>query len=177
MATPRTIGRQPSQRLRPALPIEMFAWSGLETAPIGRHAAAVHQPLLARIEPQDRVALVAADDLGVGAGGARHLAALAGLHLDIVDDRADRHGAQRHGVARLHVDLLAGDDRVAGRQTLRREDVGDARRPRSLISAMKAVRFGSYSSRSTVAGDVELAALEVDDAVASACGRRRDGAR
>ena len=27
------------------------------------------------------------------------------------------------------------------------------------------MRFGSYSSRSTFAGDVELAALEVDDAI------------
>src|SRR5204862_4258344 len=32
--TPRLCGRRPSQRVRPALPIEMFIWSGLETAPI-----------------------------------------------------------------------------------------------------------------------------------------------
>ena len=31
---------------------------------------------------------------------------------------------------------------------------------------MKAVRFGSYSSRSTVAGTSNLRALEIDDAVA-----------
>ncbi len=31
---------------------------------------------------------------------------------------------------------------------------------------MNAVRFGSYSSRSTVAGDVPQATLEVDDAIA-----------
>ena len=30
---------------------------------------------------------------------------------------------------------------------------------------MKAVRFGSYSSRSTVRRHVELAALEIDDAI------------
>src|SRR5215203_4376044 len=33
MATPRLCGRLPSQRLRPALPIEMFMWSGFDTAP------------------------------------------------------------------------------------------------------------------------------------------------
>ena len=36
------------------------------------------------------------------------------LHLHIVDDGADRHLAQFHGVARLHVGALAGDDDVAG---------------------------------------------------------------
>src|SRR3954468_4575759 len=33
MTTPRLCGRQPSQRVRPALPIEMFMWSGFDTAP------------------------------------------------------------------------------------------------------------------------------------------------
>src|SRR3954451_15709201 len=38
MATPRVCGRFPSQRLRPALPIEMFIWSGFETAPtVAKH--------------------------------------------------------------------------------------------------------------------------------------------
>jgi hypothetical protein len=67
---------------------------------------------------------VAADDLRIGAGRARDLAALADLHLDIVDDGADRHGAERHGIAGLHVDLFAGDDGVADGQALRRQDVG-----------------------------------------------------
>src|SRR5271154_6084712 len=31
MVTPRLCGRRPSQRERPALPSEMFAWSGFET--------------------------------------------------------------------------------------------------------------------------------------------------
>ena len=33
METPRLCGRRPSQRVRPALPMLMFMWSGLETAP------------------------------------------------------------------------------------------------------------------------------------------------
>ena len=51
-------------------------------------------------------------------------AALAELQLDIVDDRADRHVADRHGVAGLDVDLIAGDHLVADGEALRRQDVG-----------------------------------------------------
>ena len=80
--------------------------------------------LLARIEADDDHAAVAADDLHIGARRTGDLAALAGLHLDVVDDRADRHLADFHRVARLHVDLLAGDDLVARREALRRDDVG-----------------------------------------------------
>src|SRR6185295_2459270 len=52
----------------------------------GRHAAPVHQSLLPGIEPQDDVFLITADDLGVGTGRARELAALADLDLDVVHD-------------------------------------------------------------------------------------------
>src|ERR1043165_3730837 len=78
----------------------------------GRHAPAEDQPLLAGIEPHDDVIPVAADDLRVGPGRARELPALADLELDIVHDRADWHVAHRHGVAGLHVDMLAGDHGV-----------------------------------------------------------------
>src|SRR5215475_8510388 len=56
----------------------------------GAAAAAVDQALLARVQPQDDVVLVPADDLRIGAGRTRELAALADLGLDIVDDGADR---------------------------------------------------------------------------------------
>src|SRR6201991_3808389 len=40
MATPRTDGLTPSQRERPALPSEMFMWSGFDTAPtVAKHWA------------------------------------------------------------------------------------------------------------------------------------------
>src|SRR5215467_4482250 len=84
-----------------------------------RHAAAVHQALLGRVEAQDDVLAVAADDLRVGAGRARKLPTLADLELDVVHDLADRHG-----VARLHVDVVARHDRVADREPLRRQDIG-----------------------------------------------------
>src|SRR5580698_5163423 len=54
-------------------------------------AAAVHQALLARIQTQDHVLTVAADDLRISAGGTRDLTALADLDLDIVDNSADRN--------------------------------------------------------------------------------------
>jgi len=41
MATPRTDGLTPSQRERPALPSEIFIWSGLDTAPIDAMQLAV----------------------------------------------------------------------------------------------------------------------------------------
>ena len=50
MATPRTFGRLPSQRERPALPMLMFWWSGLETAPI----EAMHSARTRRISPEFR---------------------------------------------------------------------------------------------------------------------------
>src|SRR5207344_3578672 len=87
-------------------------------------AAAVRQPLLAGIEPKDDVGAVAADDLRIGAGRTRDLAALADLELDVVDDGADRNVGERHGVAGLYVDILAGHPGVAGGKAWRRQDVG-----------------------------------------------------
>src|SRR6185369_7447043 len=89
------------------------------------HAAVQNHAQLARVQADLGVAGVTADQLGVGPGGAGHLAALQGLQLDVVDDRADRHAAQRHGVARLHVGAFGGDHLVAGLQALRRQDVGE----------------------------------------------------
>src|SRR3546814_11178743 len=63
------------------------------------------------------------DKLHVGAGGPRDLAAPARLQLHVMDDGADRDGAQRHRVARLAVGALTGDDSVADRQALLRQDV------------------------------------------------------
>src|SRR4051794_22086813 len=54
-----------------------------------REAAAMDAALLARVEAKDRPALVTADILRIRAGGTCDLAALAGLHLDVVDDGAD----------------------------------------------------------------------------------------
>src|SRR6185503_4918379 len=40
MAIERTVGRVPLQRVRPALPVDSFIWSGLDTAPtVAKHSA------------------------------------------------------------------------------------------------------------------------------------------
>src|SRR5215467_72852 len=63
------------------------------------------------------------DQLDRGAGGAAELATLAGDQLDVVDDRAGRHLAQRHRVAGFDVGLGARVDHVADFQRRRGEDV------------------------------------------------------
>ncbi len=88
------------------------------------HAAVEHHAQLARTQTDLGVAGVAADQLGVGASRTGHLGALLGLQLDVVDDGADRHATQRHGVARLHVHALTGHNLVARLEALRRDDVG-----------------------------------------------------
>src|ERR1700694_2745664 len=69
------------------------------------HAAAMHQALLAGIEPQDDVIGIAADNLRIGSGRARDLPALADLDLDIVYDGADGNVGSRHGITGLDVHM------------------------------------------------------------------------
>src|SRR3712207_1682838 len=84
----------------------------------GGEAVTVDEALLARVQPHRDVALVAAHDLSVGPGRTGESAAAADLELHVVDDRAHRHVADRHGVARLDVDLLAGHHLIPGCETL-----------------------------------------------------------
>src|SRR5207253_38759 len=58
---------------------------------------------LARGHAEEGIALLAADQLNVGAGRAGDLTALAGFHLDIMDDGAERHASERHRVAGFHI--------------------------------------------------------------------------
>src|SRR5690606_23974075 len=83
-----------------------------------------NQTPFTRVEAQNSHALIAADELCVGASRTSDLTALARLQLDVVDDRANRHRSERHCVARLHVDGVACNDLVADSQTLRSQDVG-----------------------------------------------------
>jgi len=91
---------------------------------VENYGVKVDQTLLAGVQADRHVALVTTHDLGVGAGGAGECATLADLQLHIVDDRSHRHVADRHRVARLDVDLLAGRHLIADSQTLRGQDVG-----------------------------------------------------
>src|SRR6056297_591755 len=137
---------------------------GVRDSADGGHAFLTHHAKLARAEPDLGIAAVTADELGVGARRPRDLATLAGLHLDVVDDRADRHALERHRVARLHVDLAAGDDLVAHAETLGGEDVGllaigilDERDEGGSVGVV----FDPDHDRF----DIVLATLEIDDAV------------
>src|ERR1051326_1940244 len=127
-------------------------------------AAAVHQALLAGIEPQNDVFAVAADDLRVGAGRASDLAALADLQLDIMHDGADRNIGDRHGIARLHVDVFAGHHGVADRKPLRRQDVVELAvlvfDQRDKAGAVRIVFEPLH-----LGGRIEPAALEIDPAI------------
>src|SRR5690606_12148513 len=89
-----------------------------------RHAFLANHAHLARGQAQQRVALIAAHQLNIGAPGASELTALFRLQLDIVNDRAHRDRFQGHGIARLHIDPLSGNHLIAHRQALGRNDVG-----------------------------------------------------
>jgi hypothetical protein len=127
-----------------------------------------------RIERRIAHACVTSDELRVAPSRAGHLTTLARLHLDVVDDRADRHELKRHALPGFTSTCLVGQTPVSPTvQALRRQNVGGAV-VAYLISAMNAVRLGSYSIRSTVAWNADLVAtLEVDRG-RPACVRHRD---
>ena len=103
-------------------------------------------------------------ELDARAGRAGHLAAAAGLELDVVHDGTDGDVAQRQRVAGTDVGALARLDHVADLEVLRGEDVallavevvqqGDA------TGAVRVVLDGRDLGRHAV-----LVPLEVDDAV------------
>ena len=123
-----------------------------------------HEANLTGLHANLRISAVAADKLRIGAGGACDLSALARLQLNIVHNRANRHIFQRHGVAGLNVDLVAGDDLVARFQPLRRNNVcllavkifDKRNKGRAVRIVLKAFDLGF---------DIELAPFEIDLAI------------
>ncbi len=81
-----------------------------------------------------------------------------------MDVGAERHGAERHGVAGLRRGVLAGDDGLPNLEAKRREDVG-------LLTVLilderdAAGAVGIVFDADDLGGHVELAALEVNQAV------------
>src|SRR5262249_3708208 len=127
-------------------------------------AVDVHFARLAGLHAQVGVDALARGVRNGAAGAARELAALAGLQLDVVDDRADRHMTQRHRVAGLDRRIGAGAHFIAGLQALRRDDVATlAIRVLDERDVGRAVRIVLEALHG--AGDAVLVALEVDDAV------------
>ncbi len=123
-----------------------------------------NQTLFTGVEAQNGHALIATNQLGVGASRTSDLTALARLQFDVVNDRANRHGSERHCVARLHVDGVACNNLVTNSKTLRSQDVcqftvfvTDQRDERGAVRIV----FQTFDS----ADDVKLATLEIDETV------------
>src|SRR5579884_560057 len=146
----------------------------------GRAAGEEHAAHLARRQPQRRVAAVLRDELHARAGRARHLAALPGLQLDVVHERARRDVLERERVPRLDVGADARLDDRADPHAGRREDVAlEAVRVVQQRDPGRAVRV--VLDRGHLRGHPVLRPLEVDEAVAAlvaaALVARRDPAR
>ena len=129
MATPRTLRTLAEPALAAGLAKLDVGIVGIGHSADGRHALSANHACLTRIQTQNRISGIAPDELHIGAGRPCDLPALALLHFHIVDDRADRRVGQRHRIAGLHVNMLTGHDRIAGRETLRRQNIAQARRP------------------------------------------------
>src|SRR4051812_28041464 len=130
----------------------------------GGAAVDVHLAALARLQAQQRVDAFARGERGGRAGTAHHLAALAGLELDVVHDRADRDVTQLHGVARLDRRVRARAHFVAGLHALGREDVAalavEVLDQRDVAGAVRIVLDALDHAL-----DAVLVATEIDDAV------------
>src|SRR5262249_46035374 len=104
---------------------------------------------------------------GQGRAGPRrtaHLAAAAGLHLDVVDRHAQGDPGQRHAVADLGLAVLAADDLLPGLHPLGGQDVG----PLAVLVLDQGDPGGPVGvvlDGDDGGPDAILAALEVDDAV------------
>src|SRR4051812_10710705 len=137
---------------------------GVADDPDGRAALRADHAHLARGQAQGRVVALLGHQLDAGAGGAGELTAAAGLHLDVVHERADRHVRQRQRVADRDVGPGAGLDEHAHAQTVRRQDVAlravEVVQQRDVGRAVRVVLDRGHLRRHAV-----LAALEVDLAV------------
>src|SRR5262249_11967367 len=155
MAEPRTVGRLPLQRLRPALPPVTFSWSTLPTWPtVARQASGTR-----RISPEGRRRTPKPSSFATS--WTARPAGRAVLQLGVVDQRAGRDVRERQRVAGTDVGAGAGLDRRADTQARGSEDVRlravgvmqqrDARRP------VRVVLDRCHLRRNAVLG-----ALEVD---------------
>ncbi len=145
----------------------------------GRAALDLDHPHLTRRQTQGRAVSFFGDQLNRRARGAGHLAAGAGLQLDVVNHGTDRDVPERQRVPRPDVGAGAGLDEVTHLHPVRHEDV-------ALLSVLVveegdprvAVRVVLHVSN--LGGNGVLVALEVDDSVttlvAAALVARRDPA-
>src|SRR5215831_46007 len=88
-----------------------------------RHAVELDLADLAGGQLDVGVIALLGQELGQGAGAPAELAALAGLELDVVHERAERDIPDGQGIARQDIRLRPGHDHVAGLEPERRDDV------------------------------------------------------
>src|SRR5690606_17575672 len=124
-----------------------------------------NKTLLARVQAKDRHSTITAYELSIGAGGTGNLAALARLEFDVVNDRTHRNRRQRHGIARLHVDTLAGRNHtIASSKTLWSENIAhftifvpdESDKCRTIRIVLQTLNSGCH---------IELVALKVNKAI------------
>src|SRR5215831_796277 len=130
----------------------------------GGAAVDVHLACLSRFQAQIRVDPLARREGHRGAGAARQLPAATGLHLHVMDERAHRDVAQRHGIAGLDRRVRARAHLIARLHALGCEDVA----PLAVGildegNVARAVRVVLQALDDT--GNTVLVALEVDKAV------------
>ena len=130
----------------------------------GGHAVEPHNAHLAGGHADLGVGALLSHQLGAGAGGADQLAALAGVHLNVVDHGAHRDVGQGQGIAGLDVRLGRGEHLVAGAQAHRSQDIA-ALAVLILHQRDVGAAVGVVLQAQDRGGHVHLVALEVDDAV------------
>ena len=145
MAVPRVCGRTPMWRLCPALPTFTFWRSASPIVPtVARHSART-----SRISPEGGRSVPSSPSLPPAVPRprpTRQRAAAAGLQLDVVDHRADRHPRQLHATADGDVGALAGGHGHTDREALRARGCNASPRRRS--AAARCRRSGSGRTRS-----------------------------
>src|SRR4030067_878819 len=123
-----------------------------------------YEPDLAGRKLERGVLAFLGHELRVSAGASHYLAALALLHLDVMDECADRYRTEGQRVARLYIDSLTGYDRISCLELLWGEYVAllavGICKQGYIGRADGVVLNGRYLCR-----NVGLVALEVDDPV------------
>src|SRR5699024_699170 len=130
----------------------------------GGHAVQGDVQHLAGRQTDQSVAILLSHQLSHVASGANQLGAVAGVQLDVVDDGTNRDVGEGQSVAGLDIGGSACDNGVANLQAVGSDDVAlDA--VLILDESDESAAVGIVLQSQNSSGNVQLAALEVDDTV------------